>query len=303
MRIEISRHQFGWEYEITICPSEDRLIYTACNFDSIEVATKACYEKLLELNSFDQEIAYGIKSIEECKNNLVTTHQHHISGKWKFSVKISDLLEYVSFYDYLTEINALNAGIKELSSLFMIQEEKRKETFDFGNGPVAAHKHPNGGGWVANTTKVAETAFVGPDAKVYGSAHVQGFARICDNAQVYDYSYVFDNALIRDDAKVFKDARVYDRAIIENVAQIYGHAEVFGDAKVLDLARVYDFARIYCCARVFNCAQVFGHALVHDNALVYQSAKVSGELLNDARAYRSVLVKDTFTGNQNAHES
>ena len=29
-------------------------------------------------------------------------------------------------------------------------------TFDFndGNGPVPAHKHPNGGGWVADTAKV-----------------------------------------------------------------------------------------------------------------------------------------------------
>ena len=29
-------------------------------------------------------------------------------------------------------------------------------TFDFkdGNGPVPAHQHPNGGGWVADTAKV-----------------------------------------------------------------------------------------------------------------------------------------------------
>ena len=29
-------------------------------------------------------------------------------------------------------------------------------TFDFkdGNGPVPAHEHPNGGGWVADTAKV-----------------------------------------------------------------------------------------------------------------------------------------------------
>jgi hypothetical protein len=24
--------------------------------------------------------------------------------------------------------------------------------FDFGNGPVPAHRHPNGGGWVADTS-------------------------------------------------------------------------------------------------------------------------------------------------------
>ena len=45
-------------------------------------------------------------------------------------------------------------------------------TFDFGNGPVPAHKHPNGGGWVADSATVADTAYVGPDAKVSGSARV-----------------------------------------------------------------------------------------------------------------------------------
>ena len=43
------------------------------------------------------------------------------------------------------------------------------ETFDFkdGNGPVRAHKHVNGGGWVANTANVSETAFVGPNARIW----------------------------------------------------------------------------------------------------------------------------------------
>ena len=33
-------------------------------------------------------------------------------------------------------------------------------TYDFGNGPVAAHKHPNGGGWVADSAKVYGNAVV-----------------------------------------------------------------------------------------------------------------------------------------------
>ena len=37
------------------------------------------------------------------------------------------------------------------------------DKFDFrdGNGLVPAHKHPNGGGWVADTARVAETAYLG----------------------------------------------------------------------------------------------------------------------------------------------
>jgi hypothetical protein len=41
-------------------------------------------------------------------------------------------------------------------------EGENMTMFDFqdGNGPIAAHKHPNGGGWVA------DTAWVSGDARV-----------------------------------------------------------------------------------------------------------------------------------------
>lgn len=39
-------------------------------------------------------------------------------------------------------------------------------TYDFGNGLVPAHKHVNGGGWVADTANVSDTAFIGEEALV-----------------------------------------------------------------------------------------------------------------------------------------
>jgi hypothetical protein len=44
-------------------------------------------------------------------------------------------------------------------------------TIDFqdGNGPVAAHRHENGGGWVADTATVKPTAWVGGNARVGGT--------------------------------------------------------------------------------------------------------------------------------------
>jgi len=86
-------------------------------------------------------------------------------------------------------------------------------TFDFndGNGPVPAHKHPNGGGWVADTAKVDETAYVGRDARVYGDARV------------------YDNAMIGGYARVYGDAQVYDNAMIGGYAMVYGNATVGGD--------------------------------------------------------------------------
>ena len=62
--------------------------------------------------------------------------------------------------------------------------------FDFGFGPVAAHRHANGGGLVADSARVADTAFVGSEARVYGEA------RVCDKAWVYGEARVCDKAWV-----------------------------------------------------------------------------------------------------------
>jgi hypothetical protein len=46
--------------------------------------------------------------------------------------------------------------------------------FNDGKGPVPAHQHANGGGRVADTVTIDDTAFVGPDARVFGDAEVYG---------------------------------------------------------------------------------------------------------------------------------
>ena len=66
--------------------------------------------------------------------------------------------------------------------------------FNFGDGPVDAHKHPNGGGWVADTTQVAATAYVGPDARVCGEARVSGNAQVSGKAQVSEEAWVTGKA-------------------------------------------------------------------------------------------------------------
>jgi hypothetical protein len=60
------------------------------------------------------------------------------------------------------------------------------ELFDFGNGPVEAHRHINPnksiGGWVANTATVEPTVYIGYYAWVYGNARVSGNALVYGNA-------------------------------------------------------------------------------------------------------------------------
>ncbi len=48
-------------------------------------------------------------------------------------------------------------------------------------GPVSAHRHANGGGWVADTASVATTAYIGPNAQVSGNARVFGNAQVSGN--------------------------------------------------------------------------------------------------------------------------
>jgi len=76
--------------------------------------------------------------------------------------------------------------------------------FNDGNGPVPAHQHPNGGGWVADSSTVADTAFVAPNALVYGNARVCDNALVSGNARVSGYARVCDNAQVSGDAKVTK---------------------------------------------------------------------------------------------------
>ena len=110
----------------------------------------------------------------------------------------------VKLITWETVRNLLLPGIEETV-------EKEQETYDFqdGNGPVPAHKHPNGGGWVANTAQVDDTAFVGEDAKVYDDAWVSGKAKVFGNAEVYGNAMVFGNAEVYGDAKVSGNAEVF----------------------------------------------------------------------------------------------
>ncbi len=98
--------------------------------------------------------------------------------------------------------------------------------------PEEQHKHKNGGGWVANTATVEETAYIGPDAWVFGDARIYSYARITG------------------DACVSGNAVIYGYARIFGAAQVYGYARISGDALVSGDARVYGYARIFGAAQV-----------------------------------------------------
>ncbi len=77
-----------------------------------------------------------------------------------------------------------------------------------GVGPVPAHQHPNGGGWVEDTANVDQHAYVGPDAEVYEDA------RVYPGARVYGDSRVHANACLWIDAVVWSGSRVSGNSIL-----------------------------------------------------------------------------------------
>ena len=76
-------------------------------------------------------------------------------------------------------------------------------------------RHANGGGWVADSAKVAPTACIGPDAMVLGSAQVS------DNAIVEDYAVVTDQAVVSE------HGRVSGRAVVSGKAKVAGYSRTW----------------------------------------------------------------------------
>jgi NDP-sugar pyrophosphorylase family protein len=93
------------------------------------------------------------------------------------------------------------------------------------------HHHPNGGGVVANTAQVDESAFVGPDARVYDYAIVKNRARVLDSA-VVSGRVIIDGPVV-----------ISGRSVIESSARVRGNAQVI-NSKVSDEAVVEDDAMV-----------------------------------------------------------
>lgn len=94
--------------------------------------------------------------------------------------------------------------------------------------------HPNGGGFVASTARVAPTAYVGPEAQVLGAAQVLDQARIEGHARVEDQAVVSGHAIVSSSALVSGKSQVKDFATIRDHATLFNDAVVEGEASVLN---------------------------------------------------------------------
>jgi hypothetical protein len=110
--------------------------------------------------------------------------------------------------------------------------------FDDGNGPTAAHRHPNGGGWVADTAAVSPSAVVGERAAVFGHARLLDEGAVVDTAWLCGRAVVADRARVGGDAVVEGDARILGSALVTDDAYVAGDAVLDGDDRAVGHARV-----------------------------------------------------------------
>lgn len=126
-----------------------------------------------------------------------------------------------------------------------LRSEKRLEFVDFddGQGRVPARRHENGGGWVACSACVDDTAYVGKDARVCGFAQVRGEAMVVGHALVADHAVVRDHAVVADYALVADHALVCDYARVIDRGCVLGDVVVSGDREVSNIATARDERR------------------------------------------------------------
>ncbi len=148
---------------------------------------------------------------------------------------------------------------------------------EFGGKPEDWVQHPRGGGWVARTAHVDDTARIEPGAIVAEQAKVFHWAQILDLARVFGEAEIRDSAKVLDKAQVYDKAQIYDRARVYGKAQIYDRAQVFDKAHVCGEAEVYGEAGITDMARVLG--HIRGYAWVSGNAEICQGVQIHTQMV------------------------
>lgn len=132
---------------------------------------------------------------------------------------------------------------------------------------VKSHRHPNGGGTVADSATVAATAFVGPNAavldraRVEEAAHVEDFATVSGEARVSGSAVVAGNALVTGRARVEDEALITDFAEIDEDAQVHGRARVFAAGRVFGRNEITDEAVVKGFASIRGVRRLRGGAI------------------------------------------
>jgi len=134
------------------------------------------------------------------------------------------LLEKLLALRAALEEERVNPGLTDRQSytLMNLYHDAQSEIDRMSKGA----RHPNGGGWVQATAKVAPTAYVGPNAMVL------------DGAQVLDSAIVDEFGVVMGTAVVSGHAKVCGQGVVKDKATVGGYSRVWQTVKGEDVATV-----------------------------------------------------------------
>lgn len=171
--------------------------------------------------------------------------------------------------------------VPDLAATPGVVRKRRAPKHDFkdGFGKIFAHRHDNGGGWVA------DTAYVAPGVKV------------TRNAQVFGYAKIYDECMITGQSMVYGRARLFDRVRVSQTARVFGNAVLAYDVQVEDSVAVCGEAHVLGSSRVSRRALISGNAFLWDTYVYGPTkrgqARISGQArVLDSRVYGLVTIED-----------
>ena len=201
----------------------------------------------------------------------------------------------------------VNAFHKEQDSPYRTGDERRRYPYavrlngaavhqESGYSKGQGHVHANGGGWVADSARVADTVYVGKNAMVLGTAKVSGDARIEDYAVVAGDTVVKDHAVIAGHAAVHGGGWVYaDGGWKSGSTEISGNAVVSGSAVVTGMCKISGNARVSQKAYVCDAVTMTDHAAAQGMAYLNGSGAYSGTAVADGD-YANAETKSSGVG-------
>ncbi|MBO4877575.1 MAG: N-acetylglucosamine-1-phosphate uridyltransferase [Ruminococcus sp.] len=237
-----------------------------------------------------------------------TSYSELFGSGEKVSVPAGDAVSaYLTVSAMPRELYRVNAFHKEKDSSYKDGDERRRYPYEIklsgaevqqsgGYSKGRGHIHSNGGGWVADTAKVADSVYVGKDAMVLGSAVVSGNARIEDHAVVAGSAAVKDNAVISGHAVVDGGGWVYvNNGWVQTSAEISGNAVVTDSAVVTAGCKISGNAKVCQKAYVSEVVTVKDNAVIKGNSYLYGSGTYSGSVITDGD-YSNDLTKNSGIG-------
>lgn len=176
--------------------------------------------------------------------------------------------------------------------------KKRAPKHDFKNGcgRVFAHKHDNGGGWVADSARVEDEAYVGAHCEVFEYACVSGKVKMEGRVRVHGHASVHGDRiqtgiLLRKNAQIYGRAIVRDNVTMSDDSRALGNACISGTTRMHHNCSVADSAQIISSTLADN-SNIRGGALIVRSHISQTATVVGNAVVTNSTINGSILVRD-----------